>query len=78
MGKLVSHVAQLRKRAGLTQKQLADLLDTTVTTVANWENGRTGLKEFERVAKLCEILACRAQDLISEQTHGKDEVDGAE
>ncbi len=78
MGKLVSHVAQLRKQAGLTQKQLADLMDTTVTTVANWENGRTGLKEFERVAKLCQVLACRAQDLISEQANAQDKAKDAE
>jgi transcriptional regulator with XRE-family HTH domain len=62
----VSQIAKLRERKGLTQKQLADLLDTTVTTVANWERGRTGLKEFKRVADLCRALGCRAEDLIAE------------
>lgn len=30
---------KVRTRAGMTQKQLADLLGVTISTVSNWERG---------------------------------------
>lgn len=64
--KLASNVAELRKQAGLTQKQLAELTGTTVVTVANWENNRTGVDQLLRVAKLCKALKCSPDDLVNE------------
>lgn len=32
-------IAALRKRLGMSQRQFADKLGTTVTTVSRWENG---------------------------------------
>lgn len=60
----MSRVAVLRKRAGLTQRQLADALGVTESTIANYEQGRNGLDWFERVAKLCKTLNCVPEDLI--------------
>jgi DNA-binding transcriptional regulator YiaG len=32
-------IRQLRDRLGLTQQQMAEKLQTTVTTISRWENG---------------------------------------
>ncbi len=64
MGEIpVSNVATLMKRLDLTQRQLADLVGVTETTIRNWENNRSGIDWFERVAKLCDALECHPSDL---------------
>ena len=45
-------IKQARIQMGLTQKQLADLLDCTVCSVQNWESGRVR-------PKFTVVLACR-------------------
>ncbi|MCC5660835.1 helix-turn-helix domain-containing protein [Nostoc sp. XA010] len=60
-------IASLRQRVGLTQRQLADLVGVTETTVRNWENNRSGVEWFERVAKLCDSLQCTPNDLFGYQ-----------
>lgn len=62
--KLVSRIAKLREKEGLTQLELSQLLGVTENTVANWENGRSGLEWFERVAKLCKLFNCKPDELI--------------
>ena len=65
MGKtIVPKIKQLRERRGLSQRRLAIALDMTENTIANWENGRSGLDWFERVAKLCKALDCSPNDLF--------------
>ena len=61
---LVSRIGLLREQLGLTQRELAQLLAVTENTVANWERGRSGLDWFERVAKLCRLFGCTAEELI--------------
>lgn len=58
-----SKVGELRQRVGITQKQLAELIGVTEITVANWERGRTGMEEFQRVARLCSVLKCKPDEL---------------
>ena len=65
-------VAELRKRSDLTQRQLADLVGVTETTIRNWENNRSGVEWFERIAKLCNALGCSPNDLF-----GYKEIGGA-
>jgi putative transcriptional regulator len=60
-------IASLRQRVGLTQRQLADLVGVTETTIRNWENNRSGVEWFERVAKLCDSLQCTPNDLFGYQ-----------
>lgn len=54
----------LRKQAGLTQRQVAEALGVTVTTISSWE---TGLKEprldFTQTKKLMELYDCSIDDL---------------
>jgi len=51
-------IKSLRDRLGMTQQQMADRLDTTVTTISRWENGAT--KPRGVLAKALERLAKRA------------------
>jgi transcriptional regulator with XRE-family HTH domain len=62
--KPVTRIAKLRDDMGLTQRELAQLLEVTENTVANWENNRTGLEWIERVIKLCRLFSCSPEDLI--------------
>jgi DNA-binding XRE family transcriptional regulator len=53
----VKTFAMLRKEAKLTQRQLANALDVTEDTVANWEAGRSSPKlEIWQVKALCRLL----------------------
>ncbi|WP_272819172.1 helix-turn-helix transcriptional regulator [Scytonema hofmannii] len=69
----MSRVAKLRKRLDLTQRQLADLVGVTETTIRNWENNRSGVEWFERVTKLCEALKCTPNDLFGYEKVGEAE-----
>lgn len=71
----MSRVAELRKRLDLTQRQLADMVGVTETTVRNWENNRSGVDWFERIAKLCEALQCNPSELVTYQKIGEEESD---
>ncbi len=60
----VSKVAELRKAAGLTQRQLADAVSVTESTIRNWENNRSGVDMFVAIARLCKALNCQPEDLV--------------
>ena len=62
--KAVSRIALLREQADLTQLELAQLLDVTENTIANWEKGRSSLDWIDRVIKLCKIFQCSPEDLV--------------
>jgi transcriptional regulator with XRE-family HTH domain len=68
---LVSRVAELRKKLPITQRQLAERVGVTETTVRNWENNRSGVEWFERIAKLCEALNCSPNDLFGHVEAGE-------
>lgn len=67
----MSKVAELRKRAGLTQRELADLTGVTEPTIRNLENNRNGVDRLAFVAKLCEVLDCSVQELIEYKSVGE-------
>jgi transcriptional regulator with XRE-family HTH domain len=60
----IPKIAALREQAGLTQRELAQLVGVTETTIANWERGRSGLDWIERFIKLCDALHCNLHDLV--------------
>lgn len=56
---------KLREDAGLTQKQLAQALGVTITTVSAWENGRHEPRLTLAQTKLMtEVLRCSLDDLV--------------
>jgi putative transcriptional regulator len=61
----VSQITKLREAVGLTQRELADKVGVTDTTIRNYEKGRSVLEWIERVIRLCEALNCEPKDLIN-------------
>ncbi|RUR73377.1 helix-turn-helix transcriptional regulator [Chlorogloeopsis fritschii PCC 9212] len=57
-------IAFLREKAGLTQLELSRLVGVTESTIQNWESGRTGTEQIERIIKFCKALNCQVEDLI--------------
>jgi len=56
---------KLREDVGLTQRQLADLLGVTTTTISAWENGRHEPRlTFAQTKLLTEVLKCSLDDLV--------------
>ncbi|NJR52864.1 MAG: helix-turn-helix transcriptional regulator [Leptolyngbyaceae cyanobacterium CSU_1_3] len=59
-----SPLVELRKRAGVTQKAVADALGVTDHTVRNWEKGREEPRLFIwQVKALCNLLHCELEEL---------------
>jgi transcriptional regulator with XRE-family HTH domain len=58
-----ARLAEVRRRCGLTQRQLAKAVGVQLTTVQNWERGRTRLSA-KRLAALANALHCQPIDLL--------------
>ena len=59
------NIAELRKRAGYTQKDLAKLVDVDQSAVSKWESGETKpLKKLHE--KLAQVLGCTVEELRAE------------
>jgi DNA-binding XRE family transcriptional regulator len=57
-------LVNLREKAGVTQKQLAEVLQVTDHTIRNWEKGRAEAKlEIWQVKEMCRLLKCDIWDL---------------
>jgi transcriptional regulator with XRE-family HTH domain len=55
----------LRIKAGLTQRQIAILLDMRVNTIGEWERGITEPRiPIRKVLLLCKTLNCTLEELI--------------
>lgn len=54
----------LRKRVGVTQKQIAEAVGVSETSVRNWERGREEPRLFVwQVKALCGVLECQLSEL---------------
>ena len=56
-------LAELRKKRGLTQQQIADELSVNRVTYTNWEKGNRQ-PNLENVVKLAHILDVTTDDLL--------------
>ena len=61
--KVVSKLADYRKRKNLSQDDLARVSGLTKTTIQNWEHGRN-LGAVIRVLKVCQELGVDIRDLF--------------
>ncbi|MBD2341993.1 helix-turn-helix transcriptional regulator [Calothrix sp. FACHB-156] len=61
--KVISKLAEYRKKKELSQDALAQQTGLTKTTVQNWENGRN-LGAVIRVLKVCQILDVDIRELF--------------
>lgn len=59
-------IREARKRAGLTQQELADRLGVTTGAVSNYENG-VSFPKAEMVFGLCEILDITPRELFESE-----------
>jgi transcriptional regulator with XRE-family HTH domain len=55
-----------RLRAGLTQKQLAEIIGVTDRTIQNYERGRGGAARFSHIKALAEALHISADELMND------------
>lgn len=58
-------IATARKKAGLTQMQVAKALNITDSAVNQWEAGKT-LPKGARLKELSDILGCTVDELLKE------------
>lgn len=57
------HISVYRKKAGLTQEQLAEKMNVTAQAVSKWENGLT-CPDLDSVARLAGFLGVTVEQLI--------------
>ncbi len=62
--KIGQFIAQKRKAAGYTQRQLADILGISDKTVSKWERGN-GMPEVSLMLPLCDALHINVNELLS-------------
>lgn len=60
-----TRLRQLRKKAGLTQQDIAETLDLSSSAVGAWENGRARPR-LDKMTQLAEMLHVRVSDLMGE------------
>ena len=60
---LGSYIKSRRLNIGLTHKQLAEKMNTTVTTISKWENNHVE-PSLSNFIKLCEVLGMKLDDFI--------------
>ncbi len=62
--KIGKFIAECRKRANLTQMQLAEKLNITDRAISKWENGKS-LPDSSIMLELCDVLGITVNDLLS-------------
>lgn len=59
---IAKNLAFYRKRAGLTQKELAEKLGLSHNSISSWENGKNSI-DIETLFEVCEILGVTINDM---------------
>ena len=62
--KIGKFIAEMRKKQGFTQKELAEMLGVSDKTVSKWETGRS-MPDNTILLKLCQSLAISVNELLS-------------
>lgn len=60
---MVNNYREMRKRAGFTSTQAAANLNVSVTTLMNWEQGKTSPK-CEKLVDMMKLYSCTANELL--------------
>jgi len=69
--KIGRFIAECRKEKGLTQSQLAEMLNITDKAVSKWETGK-GLPDVSIMIELCNILGINVNELLSGERLSED------
>ena len=67
MSKLSNNIKNLRILRGLSQKQLADMIDRSPNTISNWEKGSV-TPDADVLEPLCEIFKVNPNQLFGWET----------
>ena len=70
--KIGKFIAECRKKANLTQKQLAEKLGITDRAVSKWENGKS-IPDSSIMLELCKELGITVNDLLSGEVVSMDD-----
>ncbi|MDE7248453.1 MAG: helix-turn-helix domain-containing protein [Lachnospiraceae bacterium] len=66
-------IATLRKKQGLTQEALANLIGVSAQSVSKWENN-TNMPDISLLPLLADIFSCRIDDLFNRGVQGIGEI----
>ena len=66
MTSFTNRLVQLRKKRGLTQKDIADLVHVNRVTYTNWEKGKRE-PSFENLVKLADLLEVSLDSLFGRE-----------
>lgn len=64
------YIREFRKKKGLTQAELAEILDIHENTLRYWENGKFEPRSND-LLKICQALGCTESDLLNGPNDGK-------
>lgn len=59
----MNKIAELRTKAGITQKEFGKMLNVGQTTVSSWENGKSE-PSFDTLQKIAEILDTSVDEIL--------------
>jgi putative transcriptional regulator len=59
-----NHIAQVRRKKGISQTDLAEMMGVFPARISEWETGKT-LPRIDSALKLAAILDCCVEDLFS-------------
>lgn len=62
---------RVQNQKGISQAQLAKLMETTQAAVAMWETGAR-MPRADKLPKLAEVLGCSVADLFANQKRRKE------
>ena len=66
--KIGRFIAECRKKAKLTQMQLAEKLNVTDRAVSKWETGKS-MPDSSIMLELCDVLGISANELLRTKIH---------
>lgn len=72
--KFGENLYKLRKKANMSQEQLAEKLDVSRQSISKWENSNS-YPEMNRIVELCKIFHCSINELINENIIDFDSLD---
>lgn len=68
--KISNRIKEMRKARNITQRQLAEALDISVTNMCNIENGKTAVT-MQNLIKMKGVFGCELKDFFIEEMEQK-------
>ncbi len=62
----MSQIKKARKKVGLTQRALAEILDVSTETISHWETGKRS-PSINRLRSICAVIPVTVRQLMDEK-----------